>query len=493
MFVGREENLKDLSNLWNKQVSSLVTCRGRRRIGKSSLIERFAANSKCRFIEIAGAAIRPQMKNRDQLNHFCNQLADQSNLPKGVTADSWLAAFGLLDSVISDDERTVVLLDEVSWMGRFDADFAGALKTVWDKRLKKHDRLICVICGSVSTWIQHNILENSAFAGRLSLNLVLDELPLRDCVKFLGRKCERLRTDEFFNVLSVTGGVPKYLEEIDVSVSADENIRRMCFVPTGALVDEFEQIFSEVFEVSAGAKKQLLHALAGGPLTATEIASRLQIDRNGHLTRHLDELEAAGFIAKESGLNPATGAPLKCVTYRIRDSYTRFYLHHMEPRMTAIKAGTFQFVSLDRLAGWRTILGLQFENLIVGHYREVLPFLNLGQALILSAAPYRRMGADGVQIDLLLQMDTVLYVVEVKHQEHIGKEVIDEMRNRVAKIPRKGRKSVRVALVYDGDLDPAVAASGYFDALVSTEDLLVSHKTLPGVSMRAQTPHRVKR
>ena len=472
MFFGRKEYLDNLKQLWNKSTSSLVTCRGRRRIGKSSLIEEFAARSNCRFIEISGAAIQPKMSNADQLAHFCEQLAAQSKLPRGLKVDTWMAAFELLSSVIIDDERTVVLLDEVSWMGRFDPNFAGALKTVWDKSLKKHDRLILVVCGSVSTWIQRNILESSAFAGRLSLNLVVGELPLNDCLKFWGERAARLTEEEVIDVLSVTGGVPKYLEEIDPTVSADENIRRLCFCENGALVDEFNQIFSEIFEETALIKKRILRSLKDGPKTACEIAEALGIDRNGHLTRNLDELATAGFIAKEEGLNPATGKPMKIATYRIRDNYTRFYLHHMEERMTAIKSGAFVFTSLSALPGWKSIVGLQFENLVVSHYRELLPMLHLGSSLITSVSPYRKSGNNAVQIDLLLQLVSSVYVVEVKHKAQIGVEIKEEIRKRISKLPCHGRKNVRTVLVYCGELDPEVVEGGFFDVIISAKELL---------------------
>lgn len=473
MFIGRDSELNALTLLWRKRVSSFVTCRGRRRIGKSSLIEEFASRSKCRFIEIVGAAKRKGMTNADQLRHFSEQLVRQSNLPAALAPRSWYEAFLCLDSVIDDGERTVVLLDEVSWMGRYDPDFAATLKTVWDTKLKKHDRLILVVCGSVSTWIGENILENSAFAGRLSLNLVLEELPIRDCIKFWGGR-KNLSNRDVLDVLSVTGGVPKYLEEIDASVSADENIRRMCFVPGGSLVDEFDQIFSEVFEESATVKKQMLRALAERAMTATELAQKLGVDRNGHMTRHLKELETAGFVGRDGGLNPETGKAAKIVYFRIRDNYTRFYLHHLEPRREAIQSGSFAFFSLATLAGWQSILGLQFENLVVGHYREFLPKLQECDRLILSAAPYRKRGpsGQGVQVDLLLQMRGAVYVVEVKRKEHIGLEVEREVADKVKKLVVKGRKSIRKALVYDGEIDPTLAENGYFDALIPFAEIM---------------------
>ena len=415
------------------------------------------------------------MSNADQLANFIAQLALQSDLPRDLAVANWLEAFSLLDLTIKDRERTVVLLDEVSWMGRYDANFAGMLKTAWDTRLKKHDRLIVVICGSVSAWIAQNILESSAFAGRLSLNLTLDELPLNLCVRFWGEKCSRLAVKDVLDVLAVTGGVPKYLEEIDSSVSADENIRRLCFTPEGSLVEEFDQIFSEVFEESAPTKKAILRALGEGPLAAGEIAERLGTERNGHLTRHIRDLEAGGFIAREGGLNPETDKPLKVETYRIRDNYTRFYLHHVEPRLAAIRAGTFRFASLNELQGWSTIVGLQFENLVVSHYRELLPFLHVGRQLILSAAPYSRRGTktrEGVQVDLLLQMRSAVYVIEVKHQARIEPSVEKEMREKVSRIPFAAGKSKRVVLVHAGEIDAKIVEDGYFDAIVTARELL---------------------
>jgi AAA+ ATPase superfamily predicted ATPase len=478
MFFGRDNELESLSRLWKKRVASFVTCRGRRRIGKSRLIEEFAAKSNCRFIEIAGLAPRPKMANADQLANFAAQLAAQSELPASIAPSSWAEAFAYLSSAIRDGGRTVVLLDEVSWMGKYDPDFAGMLKNAWDMQLKKHDRLVLVVCGSVSTWINKNILESSSFAGRISLNLTLDELPLSECVRFWGGKATRLDVREILDVLSVTGGVPKYLEEIDPSASSDENIRRLCFLPEGALVEEFNQIFSEIFEDSAAAKKEILRSLANGPLTGCEIAEKISTDRNGHLSRHLAELESAGFIACDDGLNPATGRPAKIAHYRIRDNYTRFYLHHMEPRMEAIRAGSFEFETLDRLAGWQTILGLQFEALVVNHYRELLPWLNPGRSLILSACPYRKRGKEpetGVQIDLLIQMRNAFEIVEVKRAKRIDEAVEAEVERKIGFLPIRGRKTIRTALVYDGELSPTVRENGYFDVLLSAQEWLLGH------------------
>jgi hypothetical protein len=144
--------------------------------------------------------------------------------------------------------------------------------------------------------------------------------------------------------------------------------------------------------------------------------------------------------------------------------------------MDAILAGSFEFETLDRLAGWQSILGLQFEALVVNHYRELLPRLNSGRGLILSAAPYRKRGKDGgkgVQIDMLLQMRNAFEIVEVKRMKCIDESIEDEVERKIGILPIKGRKTIRTALVYDGELSPTVRENGYFDVLVSAREWLL--------------------
>lgn len=79
---------------------------------------------------------------------------------------------------------------------------------------------------------------------------------------------------------------------------------------------------------------------------------------------------------------------------------------------------------------------------------------------------------DGVQIDLLVQTRRSVCVVEVKRQREIGREVIDEVADKVEKLPKRRGISVKTALVYEGHLAPIVEADGYFDAIVPFRTLL---------------------
>lgn len=474
MFYGRTTELSDLAGLWAKETASLVSCQGRRRIGKSRLVEEFAAQSGATLLSLVGLPPQPKLGNDDQLKAFGRQLAAQTETPDPAPAN-WTQAFRALDRALDNRRKTVVLLDEISWLGGFDPDFPGELKTAWDTLFRKRRKLVMVLCGSVSSWISENILANTGFAGRLSLQIVLEELPLRDCARFWGSAASRIAPREIFDVLSVTGGVPRYLEEIRPDRSAEDNIARLCFRPSGTLFRDFDQIFGEVFGKRAAAKRGILAALAEGPRTGSELAGILGTPRNGHLSALLDELDLAGFVAKDSGLNPSTGRGARQDRYRLRDNYARFYLRFIQPRAAEIRAGLMQFTALENLPGWETVMGLQFENLVLNQIPELLPRLGLAGLPVLSAAPWRTRGkgkGNGAQIDLLVQTRKSVCLVEIKRRRHIGEEAEAEVDRKIKALSLRPGISVRTALVYEGELAPVVRGNGYFDFIIPASDLL---------------------
>ena len=363
-------------------------------------------------------------------------------------------------------------------MAADEPNFPVILRNAWETYFHRHERLVFVVCGSVSSWIKKNILGNTGFTGRFSRDYVLTDLNLSDCSEFWNPVKEHLNAREIMDVLSVTGGVPRYLEEIDPGLTPEENIKRMCFRKEGELYKDFDAIFNPIFGDETIIKRKLLGALADGPLTGSELASLTGTDRNGKLSERLKELEEGGFIDSDVGLNPETGEECRVSKYRLRDNYTRFYLKYVEPKKNQIKRGAYRFANLSALPEWNSVMGLQFENLIVNNAMDLVPLMGLGNTTIESAAPYRNMRRDrqgnprGCQIDLLIQTPKTAYVVEVKRRQHIGVEVEAEVAERMRRLPLRKGLSKRPVLVYDGELDPAVEASGFFSAIISSRQLL---------------------
>ena len=483
-FFGRKEYIEDLTSLWRKQTSSIVACRGRRRIGKSTLFREFARRTADCYIEIEGLAPDEETSkrtaeenNRKQLKHFISVLSAYAGREIAVPSD-WMSAFKELDRLIDDSKRTVILLDEVSWMGGYDQDFPGKLRTAWETYLHPHGSLIVAVCGSVSTWIKENILGNTGFTGRFSRDYVLPELSLAECSEFWREARDLVSSRDIFDILSVTGGVPRYLEEVDPGLTAEENIRRMCFETSGELYKDFDAIFNPLYGEESELKRKMLVALSEEPLSACELGKKFALAKNGRIARLLRELKDGGFITDDPRLNPETGEQARVSKYRLRDNYIRFYLKYIAPRKLQIETGTYRFATLASLPDWTAVMGLQFENLIVNNAMAFIPLLHLGSATIESVAPYRKTrklpngDKESVQIDLLIQTPRTAYVVEVKRKKEIGHEIISEMEAKLAKLPLRKGLSPRPVLIYDGEVDPSVTGTAFFDAVINAADLL---------------------
>ena len=241
------------------------------------------------------------------------------------------------------------------------------------------------------------------------------------------------------------------------------------------LLDEFNEIFDDALDRNLAFKKKLLVSLAHGAKTHSELAEMVGVETSGFVTENLEALEAAGFIAKEEGLNPTSGKITKQAEYRICDNYTRFYLKYIEPNRSLIKKNAYRFISIEQLPGWNSILGLQFEALVYNNIGELLKWLDLDRTLLLSASPYlqrKTARKEGCQIDLLLQTKHSIYIIEIKRRENIGEEVVADVKEKIRRLKVTRGINVIPVLVYDGKLSKRVAADGFFSRIISAEQLL---------------------
>ena len=481
-FTGRETELEKLKGLWRRKKGALVVCIGRRRIGKSRLMKEFGQEHAEAYLEIQGLAPRSGQQNEDQLAHFGEKLAGFMGLEEPIPLRSWTQAFTLLAQAVPQGKRTVVLLDEISWLGKHDRDFAGKLKEAWDTRFSLLPNLVLVVCGSVSAWIDENILRSTGFMDRPALRLQLGELPLDACNKMVWGRKQQVSMMEKLRMLAVTGGVPRYLEELDPTQSSAENLKRLCFDPAGPLfrsrdgLSEFEMIFDEVFQSRAETYRNIVLALLSGAKTLSEISEAMGKVRSGNLSAYLHDLELAGYLREEPHFAIGGGAR-KISHFRLRDNYMRFYLKYIEPKRKAIAQGTLENLSLEDLRGWNSLLGLQFENLVLNNQAAVEKRLGL-DGKVLQAGPYRQSKTQrrrGCQIDLLLETEHSLYLCEMKLRQSIGTEVIDEVSEKLQRLslPRSQKHLNKFpVLIYAGEVEPGLQRSDFFRKMIDFGELL---------------------
>lgn len=465
-FIGRKHELETLKRFVKKKTASLIVVRGRRRIGKSRLIEEFAKPYK--FYTFSGIPPTQKTTAQSQRDEFASQLNKQ-DFPK-VRADDWNDLFWILADKVKKG-RIIILLDEISWMGSLDLDFLGKLKNAWDLHFKKNPQLILVLCGSASSWIEKNILSSTGFVGRISFTLTLGELPLKDCKQFWGEKSHLISAMEKLKILSVTGGIPRYLEEIDPHLSAEDNIKNLCFTKGALLVDEFNRIFSSLFLRSSESYKKITEVLSTGDKEFTEICNALNTELSGRVLEYLKELELSGFVKRDYTWHLESGKDAKLSRYRLSDNYLRFYLKYIDKYKTKIERNSFNFKSLAALPAWDSIIALQFENLVLNNRPYLWQMLGIKSEDIISENPFfqhKTVRQSGCQIDYMIQTRFgSLYICEIKFSKQpISYKIIDEIQKKIEKLKRPKGTSCRAVLITVNGVHNSVVEKNYFTDII---------------------------
>ncbi len=475
-FIGRQAELKSLNDLTQKKAASLVVIKGRRRIGKSRLVAEFA--KKYRLLSFSGLVPTEATTAASQKEEFAHQLSKQLNF-SGLKADDWGDLFSLLARETKHG-RVVILFDEISWMGSKDPDFLGKLKNAWDLEFKKNAELIFILCGSVSSWIDENILKSTGFMGRLSLVLDVRELSLTECNQLLKAGGFRGSAYEKFKLLSVTGGIPRYLEEIKKDRLADENIKDLCFTRSGILFREFNDIFLDIFSRRSELYKKIVASLVNGSKEFSEIVASAGIKKSGYLSQHLSDLIASGFVKRDFTWNIKSSTESKLSHYRLADNYLRFYLKYIEKNRLKIEGDHFNNKSLATLPNLDSIMGLQFENLVLNNRRFIWENLNIHPEDIITDNPYfqrPQLRKKGCQIDYLIQTRAnVLYACEIKFsKQEIRTDIINEMRQKLAAfhLPR-GFSILPILIHAGGGVSEAIVDQQFFSHIIDFSELLKS-------------------
>jgi AAA+ ATPase superfamily predicted ATPase len=467
-FIGREEELETLRGLLRKTSASLIVIKGRRRIGKSRLLEEFA-----RYIDNAlifsGLAPTENTTDQSQREEFSSQFIKQLNISP-TNNSNWHDLFWDV-AQYTKQGRVLVVFDEITWMGSEDPDFLSKLKNAWDLYFKKNDHFILAICGSSSAWIDENILSSTGFFGRVSLTLTLRELPLYDCAKFWNEESERTSSHEKLKVLAVTGGIPRYLEHIDPVLSAEDNLCKMCFDENGILFDEFEKIFSDLFAPKNIFYKDIVGCLLEGISDQKTISSRMNLKLSGDISEYLDNLIKSGFVSRDYTWVLKSAKTSTLSHYRLKDNYSRFYLKYIFPNRVNIEAGNMKNISLASLQGWYSIMGLQVENLILSNRHLVKDALKINPNDIVYDNPFfqrKTARQSGCQIDYLIQTKyNTLYICEIKFSnDKIGTQVIEEMKEKIERLNMPRHFSYRTVLIHVNGVTDALQDTQYFSHII---------------------------
>lgn len=474
-FVGRKEALAELALLDKTVGASLIVIRGRRRIGKSRFIAEYAKQTTSKqFIKFSGLASEPGVTAKHQRENFAQQFQEQFHayLP---SSEDWNHLFLALAQQISS-KSIVLLFDEITWMAHDDPTFLPKLKNFWDDYAKQNSTLLFVLCSSVSSWIDENILASKAFYGRIRGQITLEELSLSESKELLSHLNIRGSHLEIFYILSITGGVPWYLELFSSQQSVLENIKRLCFKKEGALALEFPRIFGDLFGRRETIYQEIVFALMDKTLSQAQLAEKLKYSNSQRFGSYLNDLKTAGFLKHEVSWSLKTGKTSRVMRWHLSDNYLRFYLKYIFPNLNKIENNRGLAIgnSLDNFSG---IMGLQFENLVLNNTSLLIKALGIHESEIVFDNAYFQKptkAIPGCQIDYMIQTTlNTLFVFEIKFSKReISTSVIEEMQEKIHRLKKPKSFTCVPVLVHVNGVTEELEDSQFFYRIINFSEYL---------------------
>ena len=246
------------------------------------------------------------------------------------------------------------------------------------------------------------------------------------------------------------------------------------------LVNEFKRIFSEIFGRRDEIYRNIVKLLAKESVGYEEIVKHSNFKSSGRLSEYLNNLENAGFITKDYTWSLKSEKESRFYQVRLSDNYLRFYLKYIEPKLNLIKKDRFRDISISSLSAWESILGLQFENLVLSNRNKILKLLNIYVENIIADNPYfqkKTLRQKGCQVDYLIQSKFKnLYLCEIKFSRNlIGPKVIQEIKNKINSLSITKKIAVLPVLIHVNGVCDSVLESNYFFKIIDFSELLENH------------------
>jgi len=472
-FIGRKAELQALRDLWLQPDSHIAVVYGRRRVGKTALVNHaYTGELLLSFEGLENKSKQQQIRN------FIFQLEQQTQirLEQKSSIREWREALVKLVPFVRD-KHAVILLDELQWMANYRSDLVSDLKMIWEQYLSKAGRITLVLCGSVASFMEQKVLRSKALYGRTSLTIHLQPFLLAETRQLL----PSFASDDVLLAQLLVGGIPQYLNLLAARQSIALGLDELAFSPDGFFYDEFERIFVSHFASSEHYASiiELLAKKSAG-LSRAEIQDSLNLPPGGELTRNLDNLESAGFITSVTPFD--RGANTRFTRYLLGDAFMRFFFEFLRPyqRKGAHRAHYFTNFILPspRFRSW---LGRSFELLCL-EQRDVIATLLGFSGIEYSAGPWFQQGKrgllEGAQLDLVFgRADGVLTICEMKYRTGpIGLEVVRETENKLARIPILEKRTVQKVLITRSEPTKELRKSSYFSHIIMARDLETSRR-----------------
>jgi uncharacterized protein len=417
MVIGRIEEQKEMNQLLETQNADLLMVTGRRRVGKTFLVnEVYKENIVFKFIGTQYASRKNQLiKFTEKLQEFGGE--NFINEKPQNWGDAFVQLKKYLLSLRKTKRKRVVFFDEFPWIDHQHSGFLEEFSYWWNDWASNQNILV-VISGSATSWMVRKIIQNrGGLHNRVTRRIHLEPFTLSETKSYIKTINKGVSDYDILQIYMCMGGVPLYLSQLKSGESAAQAIHRICFSKSGLLRTEFNDVYASLFD-SHHNHVSVVKALAKkwSGLTRSEIAKMSKLTDGGGLNRILEDLEESSFIVK---IQPIFNQK-KEVIYRLADEYSRFYLHFIEGNKYGQIENWLKFQTSSKI--YKAWQGYAFETICIKHTNTIKKCLQIGGVLSTTNSFYKKgdNNEEGFQIDMLInRADNAINLCEIKFYEDV--------------------------------------------------------------------------
>lgn len=466
-FIGRRFELCNLKKIAGAGEASILVMYGRRRVGKTELLEQaFRDRNLLKFEGVEG------LNEKAQFANVMTQLAKYLDDPlvSKVVIETWSEFFQLLSKYLQEGTWTLYL-EELQWLANYKSRLVSELKYVWDNYFRHNPNLIIVLCGSAPSFMLEQVVHSKALYNRSQYEMHLKEFTLQETRAFFKKRSHKEILDAYLTV----GGIPEYLKWVNKDSSVFLGVCKNSFTVNGFFLHEYEKIFTSSLSKNKNYKK-IIEILSKGRFSTRQALSKmLKMESGGSLSDLLLDLEKSGFIIKYRPFNLSPNTIL--VRYAISDAYLHYYYKFIKPIQEDIENGVYNenpiaAIKTDNYLKW---LGFAFERFVRKNHTIIAKILGFSGVQYKSGVYFSRStdkDIPGYQIDLIFdRADNVYTICEIKYLNgKVGNKVIQEFERKLSFFPRKSNKTIQKILICNEGVEAALFNRHYFDQVILADE-----------------------
>ena len=408
-LIGRRREISEMERYYDSGRPEFIAIYGRRRVGKTYLVnvlyDKEFAFSTTGIIDGG---------REDEFNAFYTSLKHYGY--NGRKPRTWMSAFDtlrqILEAAIVPGRRLVVFIDELPCLDTPKSGLINALNFFWNSWGCRQDELFLVVCGSATSWIIRNIVDNrGGLHNRITHELHMAPFTLKETKEYLSANGILWPDINILQAYMALGGIPYYLGMLNGEISLTDNIDKLFFSEEKPLAREYRRLYKSIFRESERyeAVVKILATNKKG-YSRKDLAKQLKVENNGHFGDVLEDLVNCDFIRKYSTIGKKV---LKNNSlYQLVDFYSIFY-HTFVTKMHNDPNYWAHTLNTPVQNNW---YGHAFERVAMAHIPQILRALGVDRILTQYSAWRSRADSDGAQVDLVIsRADNMINLCEVKY------------------------------------------------------------------------------